>query len=215
MKSRVTSFIILTCLLDACAPSTKITASWKNPEVNSDAISSVLVTALTDKTSNRRIVESDLADAFQQAGLRVMKSIDVLPPSFTGTSLPDRKDLADKIKSVGVDGILTVALIDKETENRYVPGSYGYTPMTRFAYYGRFWGYYTTWHPTLYSPGYYKEDKTYFLETNLYNATTEELVWSAQSETYNPNSLTGFSKEFAQIVFAKLQKDGLIKTVKI
>jgi hypothetical protein len=215
MKLKVALFLVLGYLFYTCAPSTKITASWKNPKMNDQHVNSILVTALTDKTNNRETVEASLTNALQDAGLRATKSMEVLPPTFTGDDLPDRKELLDKIKNAGVDGILTVALIDEETENRYVPGNYGYSPVTRFAYYGRFWGYYSTWIPTLHSPGYYREDKTYFIETNLYDAKTEELIWSAQSETYNPSSLTGFSTEFSKIVLTKLQQDGVLGTTKL
>ena len=82
--------------------------------------------------------------------------------------------------------------------------------MPRFGYYGTFWGYYNTWHPTLYSPGYYQEDKVYFIETNLYDAETEQLLWSAQSETYNPSSLTIFAKTFADVVVSRMQQEDLL-----
>lgn len=215
MKMKLTLFVALAYIFCTCSPSTKITASWKNPKADDQTVSSILVTALTEKMNNRQTVETDLGNALQKAGLQTTKSIDVLPPNFTDKDLPDRNELPDKIKDSGVDGILTIALIDKETESRYVPGDYGYTPVTRFAYYGRFWGYYSTWVPTLRSPGYYREDKTYFIETNLYDAQTEELIWSAQSETYNPNSLTDFSEEFSKVVLTKLQDDGVITANKI
>src|SRR5690606_23752299 len=106
--------------------------------------------------------------------------------------------------------ILTVALIDKETETRYVPGNAGYAPMPRFGYYGTFWGYYNTWYPTLYSPGYYEGEKVYFIETNLYDADTEELLWSAQSETYNPRNLPDFASTFADVVVSRMERDDLL-----
>jgi hypothetical protein len=201
-------------VLSGCAPSTEITGSWKNPQVSQkkvNGINSILITSLTDKTNVRQTVENDLTNALQKEDVKAIKSIDILPPSFTEGKEPDKKVLLDKIKGTDVDAILTVALINKETENRYVPGPYDYRPMTRFGYYGRFWGYYNAWYPTLYSPGYYAEDKVYFMETNLYDADTEELLWSAQSESYNPNSLSDFSKEFASVVLKKMESDGVLQ----
>ena len=62
----------------------------------------------------------------------------------------------------------------------------------------------------MYDPGYYATDKNYYLEINLYDAKTEELVWSAQSETTNPSSIETFSNSFSQLVVNQLIKDGLI-----
>lgn len=209
MKTTIVVTLIVICLA-ACSPATEITGSWKRADAGEQKINSVMVTAMTSHTHARQTVENDLARALQQNGVRTLKSLDVLPPTFTNGDEPDREELMEKINGTDVDAILTVALLDKETENRYVPGSYGYEPVPRFGYYGRFWGYYTTWYPMLYSPGYYEEDKVYFIETNLYDADTEELLWSAQSETYNPRGLEEFSREFANAVLQELEDDGLI-----
>jgi len=48
------------------------------------------------------------------------------------------------------------------------------------------------------------------METNLYDAASEELVWSAQSETYSPIDLPTFAQEFADIIISKMKKDGVI-----
>jgi hypothetical protein len=198
-------------LVFGCSSSTEITGSWRNKNTPNEGINNILVTALTSKAAARQTVETDLANVLQKNGYKSMKSIDILPPSFTDGKEPDKEVILDKIKGNDIDAILTVALIDKETENRYVPGSTGYAPVPRFDYYGRFWGYYSTWYPTLYSPGYYTEDKVYFIETNLYDADTEELLWSAQSETYNPASLESFSKEFANVMVDQMATDGVLK----
>ena len=173
-----------------------------------------MVTALTERANVRQTVEDNLADLFQKKGYKITKSIEALPPKFLDNKEPDKEALLSKIAETGVDAILTVALVDKETENRYVPGNQTYQPIPRFGYYGTFWGYYNTWYPTLHSPGYYAEDKIYFLETNLYDAKSQALLWSAQSETYNPSGLSKFSKDFASLIITEMEKDGVLKNGK-
>jgi hypothetical protein len=63
----------------------------------------------------------------------------------------------------------------------------------------------------MWDPGYYATDKTYFLETNLYDAATEKLVWSAQSETVNPGSIDKFVQDYPKKLIAQMVKDGLLK----
>lgn len=205
-------YALLIFSLAACQPATEITGSWKNTQAtaNTERINTILVTALTARTNVRQQVEGDIAAALEKRGYKTVKSFDVLPP-FTEGKTPDKDALFSKINETGAHAIMTVALIDKETENRYVPGGAGYTPIPRFGYYGSFWGYYNNWYPTLYSPGYYEEEKIYFIETNLYDARTEDLLWSGQSETYNPSSLDSFSRDFAQVVVSKMENDGLLK----
>ena len=151
METRTYSSIkyLLACLMAvyclACSTTTEVTGSWKNPDVTLKPMNTVLVTALTGRNNARQTVETDLAKALQKDGIKSVRSLDILPPSFTASKEPDKEALLKKIKGSNVDAILTVALIDQTTESHYVPGSYGYAPMTRFGYYGRFWGYYTNW----------------------------------------------------------------------
>src|SRR5687768_6275181 len=135
MKRFSIYYLIMVASMVACSPATEITGSWKSPQINGQEISSILVTALTSKTNARQTVEDDLANALQRHGYNAVKSMNVMPPTFTESKEPDKEVLLAKIKGTNVDAILTVALIDKETENRYVPGNYGYAPMTRFGYY--------------------------------------------------------------------------------
>jgi hypothetical protein len=207
--------IIVTALcLAGCNPGTQITGSWKNTDPDiAPSVNTILVTALTGRTTARQAIEDDLAAALNQKGYKTIKSIDVMPPTLSASPTLDREDLLSKISSTGADAILTVALIDEKTETRYVPGNYGYAPIPRFGYYGTFWGYYNTWYPTLHNPGYYEEDKVYFMEANLYDTDTEQLLWSAQSESYNPERLSEFAEEFADVVITRLEDDGVLHGV--
>jgi hypothetical protein len=213
MKKLLVIFLALS--FAACKPSTEITGSWLNPNTRASnaaaKIETILVTALTGRANVRETVETDLATALEANGFRTLRSIDVLPPTFTNGKSPDKAELLARIRETKANTILTVALIDKETETRYDPGTYNYAPIPRFGFYGTFWGYYNNWSPMLYSPGYYREDKVYFIETNLYDVDTEVLLWSAQSQTYNPSGLNNFSREFAKIVVANMKDEGLLQ----
>jgi hypothetical protein len=208
MKKIAIAFLVV---LAACGPATQITASWKNPNEKPRRFNTIMVAALTSNLEARQTVENNLSQALNATGRKTLKSIESIPPGFLDDKDIDKEELLKKIRKAGADGILTVTLINKDTENRYVPESLGYAPVTRFGYYGRFSGYYTTWYPTVISPGYYEETQVYFIETNLYDAASEDLLWSAQSEIYNPSSLTGFSKDFAEVVVSKMKKDGVLK----
>lgn len=212
MRKSLFLWVIIGFLILQCQPATEITGSWKNTDASARTsdVSTILVTALSARTHVRQTVEQDLAKALSDAGYTATKSFDILPP-FTEGNTPDKEELFSKIDESGVNAILTVALIDEGTENRYVPGNIGYAPMPRFGYYGTFWGYYNNWFPTLASPGYYEEDKVYFIETNLYDVESEQLLWSGQSETVNPGSLKKFSEEFAEIVVSELRDQGVLQ----
>ena len=197
--------------LAGCAPSTQITGSWKSPDATSQTYNKIIVAALTDNVQARQTIEDNLQAQLQRQGINVTKSIDVFPPALMRESGSDTDMLMNRIKGDGYDAIMTTAVVDQETETHYVPGNYAYAPVSRYGWYGNFRGYYSTLYPTLYQSGYYDKDKVYYLETNLYDAQSENLLWSAQSKSYSPASLSTFADTFAEITVDKMKQDNLIQ----
>jgi hypothetical protein len=201
--------LILLASLNACAPVTVITGSWKSPDYQSKNYKNILVAALTSHAVSKATVENDLSALLNSYNITATKSINLFPPEISNSD-SDRNTIMQKVKGKNIDAILTVSLLKKETESRYLRGAYPYNPELRFDYYRSFWGYYTYWYPYGYSPEYYTES-TYYFETNLYDTKTEELVWSAQSQTYDFADLSKFSKDFANGIVNKLKADGILK----
>lgn len=201
--------LVLIAMVSACSPSTKIIGSWTGPNTPSEPYKSIFVTAISENLVARQTIENDIDAMLEKDGVEAKSSFEIIPPGFKATA--ENKDATvAAIRDGGSDAILTIALLDQTSETRYVPGTTMYSPMGYGGYYGRFSGYYSYYNPVMYSPGYYSTDKNYYLEINLYDAKTEELVWSAQSETTNPSSIETFSNSFSQLVVNQLIKDGLI-----
>jgi pectate lyase len=201
---------LLAGLLTACGTTTMITGSWRKDNVTVNGYHKIFVAAMTNNIPVKQAVENGLQQQLSQKGITVEKSIDVFPPDFSTQTGAKKELILGKIQGTGADGILTVALLRQETESRYIPGAAYYNPGLRFGYYHRFWNYYSNWYPSIYSPGYYDQQKVYYLETNLYNAKTEELIWAAQSKTYDPTNLDSFLKGYIKAIEAQMVKDGLI-----
>jgi len=193
--------------LISCTPTTKIIASWKSPKVSEKIYKTIFVAAITGNTIARSALENDLSEALNKQQINTVKSMDEFPPTFSKDSIP-KAVMMNAVRKKGSDAILTISVLKKETESRYVSG--GYAPM-RYGWYGNFWGYYNYWYPYAYSEAYYIKDEVYYLESNLYDSSTESLLWSAQSQTYNFVDLTKFSKEFAKVIVEKMKQDGMLK----
>jgi hypothetical protein len=66
-------------------------------------------------------------------------------------------------------------------------------------------------HPTVYTPDYYTTEKNYFMQSNLYDAISEEIMWSVQSEIFNPSSLKKFSQDYMASLVTQLEKEKVMK----
>jgi hypothetical protein len=208
-KLHLFSVILLISLITGCSPSTKILGSWTSPSKPAGGYNNIFVTAITENLLARQEVENDIDEILKREGINAASSFEIIPPGFVPSAATKDK-IINAIKAKGHDAALTVALLDQTTETRYVPGTAMYSPMVYGGAYRSFYGYYSYYSPAMYTPGYYESDKKYYIEMNLYDLSTEELVWSSQSETTNPSSVEGFAEAFSQTVVGQLIKDGLI-----
>lgn len=213
MKSMHRSLALVALILVAasCGPSQKVTSSWVNPDhvVGAKKYHKIFVGALVHNPSVRQHLEEDMAAAAKAKGYEVVRSIDVFGPAFTKDNAPSKEAMLEKIRSLGCDLIYTVTLVDKQSEQRYVPGNNAYVPYPTYGY--RFHGYYNYWSPYMYDPGYYTTDKTYFMEGELFDADTESMIWSVQTEAYNPSSIDSFAKQLTELMQSRLEKDLALK----
>jgi len=114
----------------------------------------------------------------------------------------------EQIKNTGVDGIMTIVLLDKSKERDYVHGHIFYTPYAM--YYDRFWGYYRTIHGRVYATGYYVINTEYFWESNLYDASDKHLVYSVQTKSFNPVNSELLAHEYGLKIINNMMNEGVI-----
>lgn len=209
-KKKILVVLLAVIGIVSCEPSQKVTGSWVSPERTPEKkYSTVFIAALTERQAAKTTLESELAKTVEAKGYKAIKSSDVFAPNFSKENTPDKETMINKIRQLGCDVIFTVTLIDKQSETRYVPGTVSYSPYG--VYGGTVWGYYSYWYPRTYTPGYVTTDKTYFLEGSLFDAATEKMIWSVQTEAYNPTDIERFSKEYSEILWKRAEKDLLNK----
>lgn len=194
----------------ACS-TTKIIGSWKDAESNK-SFSNIMVVGLTSNFLAQTSVEERMTYYLNsRGGVKAQVSRGIFDPDMKITEEVKEK-VANKLGEQGFDGLLTVALVSIDENTNYVAGT-RYQP---YAYpgYGNYWGYYGHYSPMVYSQGYYTSNKIYTIEANLYDVSTEKLVWAARSETTDPSSLDKFSKEYSKKVVYQLNEEGMLNNKK-
>ncbi len=196
-------------LVSSCAPTTSITGSWKNKSMDSSKVyKSIFIAALVANMPAKAAIEDAFYEHAMQSGVKATRSYEIFTPKATSEAPTDKNEIMEKIKATGSDAIFTVAIKDVQDQTRYVPGSATYYGAPSYGYYNNFYGYYNNYYyAETATEGYYTSDKVYFMECNIYDAATEELIWSAQSQTTNPSKLSSAAKEYASRVVYQLRKD--------
>ncbi len=223
-KIGVFAVLILSLILSACAPSQEISRTWVDREaLPKEPYKSVFVIALVPP-KNKAIVEGKVAKIMASKGFKVVKSTDVLPTlPLTAEKKIDRELLAKSIRESGCEALYIIAVKDIKTEKVYgkvdAPSAVPthqvwdpvieYTPM-EFGYYGVYYNYMSDYQEQKYSVNEYALDRTYFLESNLYDVASEKLIWSIQSKAFNPEDIDSFFKGYSKLLHNQLKKENLV-----
>ena len=116
--------------------------------------------------------------------------------------------ILDKLQNSGFDAVITIVLLNKEKERYYVPGQPYYSPYV--GYYRNFYGYYTTIYNRIYTPGYYVTDTKYFRESNLFDVTSKELIYSVQTESFDYTSSDMLAHEYGKMIVKDMIKNQVL-----
>ncbi len=175
----------------ACGPSTQITKSWVDPSLKAGtekSFTKILVVAALKDEGSRRIAEDKICAQIKNA--KAIPSYSYLTSTDT-----DQEQVEARLKKDGFDGIVLMRLTDVDKSVSYTPGTA----------YGGWYGYrYAT-------PGYYSEDKTFFVETNFYSLRSNKLLWSGTTSTLNPTQFDRTIDDIITAIRTEMMQQGLIK----
>lgn len=204
------TFLMLAFLLTTCGSSTQINGSWKEEGVQPSTYRNIAVLTLTSEEGRRKMVENEIAASLNKRDIKATPGYTVFPVGYLKNQ-PSREAMQKKLVDAGVDGLLTINLLDIKEETRYTPGTTYYDPFPRYPYYRGYYGYYRHWYPVVYEEGYYTESTNIFLESNFYNIESGELVWSAQSKTVDPGNLSNFANSYSSAIVKQLLRDKVLE----
>jgi hypothetical protein len=205
----ISAFVIV--LVCSCS-SNQLTGVWVNKEkMEQKSYKKIFVLAQTADIQARKAVEDALVAKAKDRGFELVSSISIMPPSLSNPEIPSKEAVIEGVKSSGCDAAFIVTMLKKEENVRYTPGTTVYAPLPYYRWNSNMFNYYDYWRPSVSTPGYYSNNHSYFLQSNLYDATSQELMVSIQSELFNPESLQKFAKDYVNDVVSKLQKEGLLK----
>jgi len=206
---RILLFVLFLVIITACTPPQQVLNSWVNREaLPKGPYKSIFILALVQNNQSKVYFENEMAKLINSRGQKAVKSCDVFTPAFLGSDSLNAEKVVRAVKESGCDAVFIIALLDVKTEETYQPET-TYYPTE--AYYGSYFRYYGHYYQEVTEPGYYTTEKTYYLETNFYDAESETHLWSVHSDAYNPTSLESMFHDYSKMITAQLKKEGLIK----
>ncbi len=204
---RTLFFSIFTLFLNACTTTTSLQRVWFDKQYTGAPLNNIMIIAVAENTRNRRIFEDALVNQFGQSGIKATASY----TEFPGIDKLSKKMIAEKSKTLNLDGIFITTITAIENEELYYPPATSYA--TPKPYYYNIWTYYPQVYEKHGLPSYTVRYENVKLESNLYQAGSGKLLWSAQSELFDPKSgdLNTVSESLGWKFIKSLRKAKLIK----
>ena len=237
MKKLSIAFLLISILFVGCGPSTKLVQSWANEEIESKTFNKLAVVALTPNSSSRYLIERAVVKDLKDDNIKAIYTYEIFPMAGNLDQLGDlikdketlRKKVIAKVEENSIDALMIISVFNIEKEqrfvrdNNYAVGAAGYygNPymMGGMGYYGgshmmggmgSYYNYYSYSVGSCYTDGYYVDNFTYFLECNLYDVASEELLWTGRTKTVNMESIEDEAIYFAEVVVKEILKKEVI-----
>lgn len=193
--------VALTALAAACAPTTEVVSTWKDPAAEGAHFKKMLAVCVCRDAAIRRTVEDQLASRIKGS-----------QAAYTLLSDEQLRDVdASKaiVREAGFDGAVVMMLVNVDRTATYVPGQAYAVP----SYYGSMWGGwgYGGTSSTMYDPGYVKEDQYVDFNINVYSVTEDKLLWASRSQTQNPSSVPSMVDEVIAATTQEMKKEKVLK----
>lgn len=211
-----TLLIISTIMLIGCS-STTLTGSWSDPEYTK-TVNKVYIVGVSKQETHRRIFEDEFGKELQIYGIKTVSSY----RDLENTKGADLDNILQKVQENQADALLMTRIIDKRTEEVVNPGRvtgyrtspyYGYRDYRDYyprPYYRNYHDYYPRRYEMVYEPATITKLKVITLESNLYDAATGDLIWSAQLETVMEGTIKDMIHDYIKAVTKDLVDQGVI-----
>ncbi len=202
LLSAATAVAALSLLAFSACDSTSVNTTWTAPDISKIHFNKIMVVATFPDGATRRAAE----DTFKA---QITRAECVTSYSLLGANndLKDVTKVSAALKAAGVDGVVVMRPVSDKKEITYIPGA-GYPESYR-----TFRGYYSSGYalsPFFYEPGWFTTDRIVQIETNIYEAAGERLIWSASTTSTNPGNVQELIKEATAVIRAELVKEKLI-----
>jgi hypothetical protein len=202
--------LALLALLQGCA-STRAMSSWQLPlSAPKPQFKHLFVIALTPLDPVAVQLEAELASRLADEGIAATPA----RQHFAEAELRDaqaRERIAGKVRALGADGVLVIAYLHSAEKKYYVPGTTTWVPAPppppRHGGYPAYIGYH---YDLVYQPGYTAVSTEYYMKSSLYQVGEEQPVWTAQSATADPTSISDGISSFSRALVRELRTAGVL-----
>lgn len=193
--------VFFTVLLAGCS-TTQVKSVWKEPSYLGQP-QRVMVVAVAKEPINRRIFEDEFVLQLKARGTDAIASYTVLPDRNQN----DQAAIAKLVEQLGADTVLISRLVSKRSVRVYYPATVTYRPR----HYLQWPDYYRHGYDTIDTQGYMTQYEYALMETNLYDARNDNLIWATTTETGVNNFNQTLIKPYIGTILNIMVEHGILR----
>ena len=200
------SGVSIVVLVASCATPSKLVGSWQSESYNNRQLRKVMVIAETPDLRVRQMFEDGFGQQFIDRKVQAVSSARLMG---TQTEI-NKANVLKAIEETDIDAVFTIRIADERTDEKDVPGvTHEYSEPPR--YYYNFYDYHERSSTTISAPGYTATSDIYFLESNLYDAGSADLMWTATTKTTDPKSAEEALPPLSRVLMKSLDRAGFFR----
>lgn len=199
----VSSILLLALAVAACTGPTRIVQQWQDPAFGGGAFRRVFVIGVTHDATVRRVFEDAFCAQLKARGVDCVQSYTLVPED--GIATRARYDGA--VVQSRADAVFITRMLRVDRRIQVIPTA----PMTfggAYGFYGSAWG-----GPLFMGyaapPAVVQIDQA-FVESRLFSVTSDQPVWTAQSEIFAPSNPQRDADDFSRTMIDALAARKLI-----
>ena len=203
MKNKLISLFTLSFLLIiiSCSQSTRLTDVYADETFSGKEIKKILVLGITKDQWKQKVYENEFRSQLITYNIEVLTAWQELPK---GEQL-NKETFEKYFKDKNVDAVL-VAIEGGESTDKTLYSGGGSSHV-----HVGFYGFYVSTASFYYNSDYLAEEKVVHMRTNLYETNEASLIWSAKSQSYEPENTGDVIKAVSKDVVGELYIQGYIK----
>jgi hypothetical protein len=212
---RTTLFLVLLALV-SCAKNSGTNTALSVVRITEDMggpFSKILVVGVGRDNERRRVYEYSMVNALTSRGARAETSYRLFPQS----DVISDQAMVSAVSDGDYDAVVITRLVWVSEKMEYVRGETRRIPSSNWGFTSApsrnfFVGAYSDSYELVHTPGYYQKNVKYSVETMLFSMRRDGIkVWSALSETVNPQSTEALIDQIASVVAEAMEDQGLIE----
>lgn len=194
------SVSLLSAIIFSCSPTSQFTNLYVDDAFKGMQIKKVLVVGMAKEEWKRKVYENEFRRELMKHNVEVLTAWQEMPKGETISKATFDKYFKDQ----NIDAVFVVMAAGSKTEETMSSGG------SANVYVG-FYGFYVSGASYYYSPVTTSEESVVYMKTNIYETTKGILIWSAKSQSFEPQNTGDVIKTVSYNIVSELKMQGYIK----